>query len=123
MPRKGIRTVGRGRQTRNCAVHVGIEDSVAKDQQESLQDLREFEKSRLTFGQTARPEQLYQHTSTSPRKTLSPASKLFGYRASGISPIVETRASLRQAKPLRFNILSLDTGLLAIYTNLIQTTT
>jgi hypothetical protein len=41
MPRTGIRTVGRRRQTRNCAVHVGIEDSVPQHQQESLQGLAE----------------------------------------------------------------------------------
>jgi len=33
----GVRTVGCGRQTGDAAVHAGIEDSVAKDQQESIQ--------------------------------------------------------------------------------------
>jgi hypothetical protein len=45
------------------------------------------------------------------------------YRASGISPIVEPLASLRQAKLLRFNILSLDAGLHSLYGNFLQTKT
>ena len=41
IPRTGIRTVRRRRQARDRAFHPGIEDSVAQDQQESLQGLAE----------------------------------------------------------------------------------
>ena len=41
----------------------------------------------------------------------------------GISPIVETRASWRQAKPLPFNKLGLDWGLRSLYRNFIQSKT
>src|SRR6266404_3237332 len=37
MPGTRVRTVGSSRQTRDCALHVGIEDSVAENQQESFQ--------------------------------------------------------------------------------------
>ena len=39
MPRTGVRTVGSSCQTGDRAIHTGIEDSVTKNQQESLQDL------------------------------------------------------------------------------------
>jgi Histidine kinase len=50
-------------------------------------------------------------------------SKPLGFVFSGTSPIVETRASWRQAKPLPFNKLGLDRGLHSHYKNFIQTKT
>jgi len=48
MPRTGVRTVRRTRQARDRAIHAGIENSVSKNQQASLQG-REPRNSRLIF--------------------------------------------------------------------------
>jgi hypothetical protein len=54
---------------------------------------------------------------TTDAESISPQANSSAYRASGISPIVETRVSPRQAKPLRFDMLSLDTDCLPSHAN------